>query len=79
MNKIPTAEEYWYNKGYGNPSLNEELALIEFTKFHVQAALKAAALSAKLDIDAFSEYEGYDFPEIDEDSILNAYPLSNIK
>ena len=44
---------------------NIEQFMIEFAKLHVEAALNAACTS-----------DGY---EIDEESILNAYPLTNIK
>jgi hypothetical protein len=48
---------------------NEDLTplqnMIEFAKLHVEAALNAACTS-----------DGY---EIDEESILNSYPLTNIK
>lgn len=44
--------------------------LIEFTKLHVKQALEAAANNA--DIIGVG-------PHIDKDSILNAYPESNIK
>ena len=39
--------------------------MIEFAKLHVEAALNAACTS-----------DGY---EIDEESVLNSYPLTNIK
>lgn len=46
--------------------------LIEFAKYHVEQALKEA--SEKVII------EGHPFEyDLDEDSILNAYPLENIK
>lgn len=47
--------------------------VIEFAKLHVEAALKAA--SEKV------EWNGYTLAgvEIDKDSILDAYPLENIK
>jgi|WetSurMetagenome_2_1015567.scaffolds.fasta_scaffold1258982_2 hypothetical protein len=58
--------------------------LIDFAKFHVQEALKSAADKAKLK-DKKIPYEGvrsggfYVVKEIDEKSILKAYPLKNIK
>jgi hypothetical protein len=47
--------------------------LIEFAKMHVEAALKEASDKAI--------YTGYNLAsiEIDKDSILEAYPLTNIK
>ncbi len=51
-------------------------AMIEFAKLHVEAALKAAVDNYELnDFDASGEYA----PDIDEESILNSYPLENIK
>lgn len=47
--------------------------MIEFAKMHVKEALKEA--SEKATTDGYGDgYAG-----IDEDSILNAYPLENIK
>ena len=44
-------------------------AMIEFAKLHVEAALQAASKSVK-----------YNRPYIEvKDSILNSYPLNNIK
>ena len=72
MNKIPTAEEL--SKKYTR--LRSALALkdlsefaIEFAKLHVEAALEEAKNSLK---------DGYVTPQ-DEQDILNAYPLTNIK
>jgi hypothetical protein len=75
MNKIPTAEAFAkpHRKsvlGYDVLTVDEA---IEFAKLHVEAALKAAAENADLiDIDRFAF-------KIDKDTILNAYPLKNIK
>ena len=80
MTQIPTAEEFLmkeelvdtleYKQGYLN---NVKNYMIAFAKMHVEAALKAA-------------YENIEYTEVDssvpyvvEDSILNSYPLSNIK
>jgi len=68
-------------------------AMVEFAKLHVQAALKAAAEEAKVCKDmgelengnvSFEITECYydenDYPiYVDKDSVLNAYPLTNIK
>ncbi len=94
MNKIPTAEEYLISKGMNNvghygllitdPSkqkmhqIMEDYAKIK-AKFYVEAALKAASENAfitnhkpTLDDDRF-------YKKIDKNSILNAYPLENVK
>lgn len=73
MSKIPTAEEFLNNIGQGNFS---EQDLIEFTKLHVEAALKEASEKAELEGD---EGSVFDYISVDKYSILNAYPLTNIK
>jgi len=67
---MKTAKEFW-----NYSCKNEELKspsdiLIEFAKMHVQAALKAASKNA-MGVHC-TDY-------IDPDSILDAYPLTNIK
>ncbi len=52
-------------------------AMIEFAKLHVQEALKAAAKRAVAKEDP-SDY-GTGEIWVDEKSVLNAYPLNNIK
>ena len=77
MEKIPNARRVYYKvtgcilESHHKPDI--EKAMIEFAKLHVEAALKAA-------------YENIEYTEVDssvpyvvEDSILNSYPLSNIK
>jgi hypothetical protein len=49
--------------------------MIEFAKIHAEAALQAANNNAELKLEKYTENDWY----IDSDSILNAYPLSNIK
>jgi hypothetical protein len=83
---IPTAEEF-KNKEYSNVYWDENSAMefaIEFAKLHVEAALKAASEKVKCGLE-YSHHEGEfeDIPvyeaTVDEKSILNAYPESNIK
>jgi hypothetical protein len=50
-----------------------QTSLIEFTNLHVKAALEAAAKSAKVKFAPNSDRYW-----IDNESILNAYPLTNI-
>jgi hypothetical protein len=93
MSKIPTAEkfqrnysiEYYDEGGYqGIEEKEVSKMLIEFTKLHVEAALKQASEKAILDstyIDHIGEFEDiplYDYFVVKE-SILDAYPLENIK
>ena len=89
MSKIPTAEEILIKENIllktieesGNFPLNLtrdthigtakdiKKAMIEFAKLHVEAALEEAKNLLK---------DGYVTPQ-DEQDILNAYPLTNIK
>lgn len=71
MSESMTAEEF----DKRCPLFFNSQKMIEFAKFHVEAALKAAAENVKIDCDPY-------YPEhewVDKDSILNAYPLDNIK
>jgi len=70
MSKIPTAKDFFCN----HTSHSASEIMIEFTKFHVEAALKEASKKALADFD-----EGGATGFVDEDSILNCYPLINIK
>lgn len=63
---IPTAAEF-FDKGNFN---NVTDMLIEFAKLHVEAALESAAKNTK-------EWHGNH--GMLKQSILNAYPLTNIK
>lgn len=62
-----------------------EEAMIEFAKMHVQAALKAAneKAQAKVEFWGYGKEVQLDASEcgtiINQDSILNSYPLDNIK
>ena len=84
MSKIPTAEECFNNfvdfeicplKEYTTEELINDIkkAMIEFAKLHVEAALKEASEKA--------EWKGHTLAavEICDYSILDAYPLENIK
>lgn len=72
--KIPTAE-YWIKNEMNIIDVQEAAKkLIEFTKLHVQKALKQASEKAEtIHIRNTEEYR------IDKDSILNAYNLDGIK
>jgi len=75
MEKLPTAKDFLKNKltycEYKDVVYKE---MIEFAKLHVEAALKAAAENADTRLIIYTDDE-----EIDKSSILNAYPLTNIK
>jgi len=82
MNTIPTAEEFlmaseaYFNQHNTPQNLNAEL-LRKFTKLHVKAALKAAAHRSECYNKA--KFPGDENWVVDIESILNAYPLENIK
>ena len=78
MNQLPTAQEfleYRTPKGIDNVYPDYWEAMIDFAKLHVEAALKKAAKNAY-----YRDFSGY-IRRSDEnrDSILNAYPLTNVK
>jgi hypothetical protein len=81
MEKIPTAEEFYKNypmKVLTKGRIHEMLC--EFAKLHVEAALKAAVDKAILGKQgAFGTYWNRGDLVLDEESILTAYPLNNIK
>jgi hypothetical protein len=84
MKKLPTSEEFLKeNNVVGMTDLLSPM-MIEFAKLHVEQALKEASDNAEADY----TYEGfggefYDQPIyryfVKKDSILNSYPLENIK
>lgn len=82
MNKIPTAEEFLESKNsvkrFEGVGLDD---LIEFAKMHVENALKIASKKAMIsqDLYDFIEDSWESGDKIDKESILNAYPLTNIK
>lgn len=75
MDKIPTAEEFLNNHKFHLVEHEEYIStvIIEFAKLHVEAALKQASENAE------SIVIGGLISEVNKDSILNAYPLENIK
>jgi hypothetical protein len=76
MNKIPTATEFIRNKFPKHNGVfvlrNIEEFMIEFAKFHVKAALKAAYDNIEYTT------ENSSVPYVVGDSILKSYPLTNI-
>lgn len=87
MEKIQTAKEYLKKLDEESGTIwtedDESIcnALKDFAKLHVEAALKAAAENADLHPESNCYCEGgyCSKTRVDEDSILNAYPLSNIQ
>ena len=89
MEEIPTAGEV-LNRDYTSTKDNAIKCMIEFAKMHVEAALKKASKNAKASLgkDWISRKEQEIHPgqlvdtiiiKVDKDSILNSYPLTNIK
>ena len=79
MSKIPTAEEFLKQFELGNTGKidieDSKEAIIEFAKLHVEAALKEAEKETiKYVSKTIIELNMYN-----KNSILNAYPLENIK
>jgi hypothetical protein len=72
MNKILTAEEFREGKNnYEDPILFVNRMMIEFAKLHVEAQAEAILkVTHKNDIPRIVD---------NRESILNAYPLTNIK
>ena len=79
MSKIPTAEEFLETDKDWNRTTAQ--MMIEFAKLHVEAALKIASEEAKT-FDVYNESCGdleCKVTFIKKDSIINSYPLENIK
>jgi hypothetical protein len=95
MNNIPTAEEFCKSFKPTGKTWQENFhqTVIEFAKLNVEAALEAASKASKLLVinteehreikdgeDLLDEYEcGSDVIHISASSILDSYPLTNIK
>jgi hypothetical protein len=79
MKNIPTAEEFLDLQHETVLSIKFDIrqVMIEFAKLHVEAALKEAIEKIEIDIEYDSDRIAY--PILEEYSILNAYPLTNIK
>jgi hypothetical protein len=95
MEQIPTAKEFCRKRhNESDPTISwidfNEMVMVEFAKLHVEAALKEASENAKASLgkDWISRKEQKIHPgqlvdtiiiKVDKDSILNSYPLTNIK
>jgi hypothetical protein len=80
MKDIPTAKELFDKMLEENDECTSTEMMIEFAKLHVEKALKEAGKKAKVNAisDGDTGYEYKDF-DVNQDSILNSYPPSNIK
>ena len=55
-------------------------AMIRFAKMHVQEALRLASVEAEVEHELSNPYDpNSEYQIVNKDSILNAYPLENIK
>jgi hypothetical protein len=94
MEKLPTAEEFFKIKKcrvFSNGEVRDIVIpdILEFTKMHVEAALKEVNKNAKVSLGKdWVRKEETIYPgqliapittKVDEDSILNSYSLENIK
>jgi hypothetical protein len=77
---IPTAEKFIENDYYHLHLDTDSIclasihdAMIEFAKMHVTAALKAA--SEDVELETYGNFGNF----VNKESILNSYPLENIK
>lgn len=84
MNNIPTAEEFFKEEFKAlrrdAPAISHDFKLkaIEFAKLHVETALRIAAENAEA-IDSWTDGFSGSAASVDRNTILNAYPLENIK
>lgn len=77
MEKVPTAANILNEDESGLfTKVDIAEAMIKFAKLHVEAALEQVRYN--VEINDFDEHGQYS-PCVDEPSILNAYPLDNIK
>ena len=82
MEKIPTAKLFRETKlmDSSKPYTEEEI-MIEFTKLHVEAALKEASEKAKTKMEWWTDLGGGEHEEVtvNKNSIKKSYSLDNIK
>ena len=79
-NNLPTAYQFLTNFTDEPDDDTIYKAMIEFAKLHVEAALKEVSKKAVLTDEVCDVLQEHWFDEyIDKDSILNSYPLDNIK
>lgn len=79
-NNLPTAYQFLTNFTDEPDDDTIYKAMIEFAKLHVEAALKEASINAETKEESDNPYDTEDrYYVVDKDSILNSYPLENIK
>jgi hypothetical protein len=76
--KAPTAEEFIND--IRNVTYSEEEKLIIFARLHVESALKAASEKGEAFVRTNGEWTSSKVTAgVNKESILNSYPLENIK
>ena len=78
MERVLTAEEF-YQQAINDLSIGDDITdlMNAYARLHVEAALKAASKNAKV-IDVGIDYAIEEWA-VEKSSILNSYPLENIK
>ena len=84
---MKTAEEFLKNFNEEENNIDKlyydsyvKKAMIEFAKMHVQEALRLASVEAEVEHELSNPYDpNSEYQIVNKDSILNAYPLENIK
>jgi len=84
MSKIPTAEEMAYNSRHNNYSsihyADCAKLMKQFAELHVRAALKEASKKAETFTETYCSPHEHEWSVVvNRKSILEAYPLENIK
>jgi hypothetical protein len=86
MEKTPTAEEIMQKNLDPHDCLRPSKcygmtldALIEFARLHCEAQLKAILEKATIETKCYEFGDMDEYHVINKDSIINAYPLTNIK
>jgi hypothetical protein len=91
MSEISTAEDflqyhyqisYFYDAKTGQMvcfASDVQKAMIEFAKLHVKEALRCAGEDARCDWYDHDEISNEKLYRVEKDTILDAYPLTNIK
>lgn len=77
MSQLLTSKELFDKMLSENDEVTSTEMMIEFAKLHVEQSLKLASKKAKI-VDVGIDYAITEWV-VDKDSILNSYPLENIK
>ena len=84
---MKTAEEFLKNFNEEENNIDKlyydsyvKKAMIKFAKMHVQEALRLASVEAEVEHELSNPYDpNSEYQIVNKESILNAYPLENIK